>query len=140
MRQIYTVATLIRLYSVHTASVFKPVLYKYTRMVYGRTAVILHSTPRRSVSRGGVFKRMENENGECEMKMKMASSDRRVYLFGRGTAVVRSGTSSVVPVFHLTAHTATLVLFRFCSTVLFLFLFSKLEVSQLASGHLSVAN
>ncbi len=77
------------------------------------------------------------------MKMKMSSSDHRVYLFGRGTAVVRSGTSAVVLVFHLTAHTATLVLFRFCRTVLFLFLFSKLEeleVSQSASGHLSVAN
>jgi hypothetical protein len=29
MRQIYTVATLIRMYSVHTASVHKPVLYEY---------------------------------------------------------------------------------------------------------------
>jgi hypothetical protein len=84
---------------------------------------------------------MENENGKCEMKMKMSSSDHRVYLFGRGTAVVRSETSAVVPVFHLTAHTATLVLFLFCSSVLFLFLFSKLEeleVSQSVSGHLSV--
>ncbi len=71
--------------------------------------------------------RMENENGKCEMKMKMSSSDHRVYLFGRGTAVVRSGTSTEVPVFHLTAHTATLVLFPFCSSVLSLFLFSKLE-------------
>jgi hypothetical protein len=60
---------------------------------------------------------MVNENGKCEMEMKMASSDHRVYLFGIGTAVVRSGMSAVVPVFHLTAHSATLVLFR--SVVLF---------------------
>jgi hypothetical protein len=63
---------------------------------------------------------METENGKCEMKMKMSSSDHRVYLFRRGTAVVCSGTSAVVPVFHLTAHTATLVLF--CSSVLVLVL------------------
>jgi hypothetical protein len=115
------VAMLIRMYSVHTASVPEPVpVQTHPCTVYACTAVIPPSLPRRPVPRTGAFKwkmRMENENGKCEMKMKMFSSDHRVYLFERGTAVVRSGTSTVVLVFHLTAHTATLVLFLFCSSV-----------------------
>jgi hypothetical protein len=72
MRQIYTVATLIRMYSVHKS--VKLVLYVHTQYgvrctVYVCTAVILPSSPRWTVPRGGVFK-MENENGKCE-KMKM---------------------------------------------------------------------
>jgi hypothetical protein len=111
MRQIYTVATLIRMYSVYTASVLRPVLYEHIPVLLS----FLPSSPRWLVPRGEAF-----ENGKCEMKMKMSSSDHRVYLFGRGTSVVRSGTSAVMPVFHLTAHTVTLVLF--CSSVLVLVL------------------
>jgi hypothetical protein len=43
--------------------------------------------------------KIEDGNGKCEMKI--SSSDHRVYLFGKGTAVVCIGTSAVVPVFHL---------------------------------------
>jgi hypothetical protein len=56
MRQIYTVATLIRMYSVHTASVPEPVSVQiHPGTVYVCTAVILPSSPRRPVPRGGVF-------------------------------------------------------------------------------------
>jgi hypothetical protein len=64
MRQIYTVATLIRMYSVHTASVHKPVLYEYIPV---RCTCVLLSffLPRH----GGWFPvveclKMENENGK----------------------------------------------------------------------------
>ncbi len=73
-----------------------------------------------------------------EMKITMSSLDHRVYLFGKGIAVVHVvERSAAVPVFLLTAHTATLVLNG--SVVLFfrsLFLFhpslrSLMSVSQL---------
>jgi hypothetical protein len=54
---------------------------------------------------------------------------------------VRSGMSAAVPVFHLTAHTATLVQSLFYSSVLFLFLSFKLEELEVVSSvlsHLSV--
>jgi hypothetical protein len=60
--------------TVYTQQVLKPVLYVHTLYgvwctAYVCTAVILPSSPRWTVPRGGVFK-MENENGKCE-KMKM---------------------------------------------------------------------
>ncbi len=56
MCQIYTVATLIRMYSVHTASVPEPVSVQiHPGTVYVCTAVILPSSPRWPVPRGGVF-------------------------------------------------------------------------------------